>query len=296
MRIAHATDVHFFAPPTVGDMVFKRVLGTANLYLRGRRHDFCEQVQAALVAHLLELRPDLVLITGDLTAQALPAEFDKAREALSPVLDELPTFIVPGNHDVYTGAAARDRFMERWFGPWMARGDDALGRLDVGNVTVLGLDPNRPTWITAAGLLPQVQLDALARALADEALAERQVVLAIHYPPVDRRGALYDRPNHGLLNVRALVEVLEAAPKRPALIASGHVHHGFRADLALADGTRIPVCDCGSSGHSWQPGRGRGAAMAVYDLADDGAILFRRYLHDGEAFHPEPGGPWQSGQ
>ena len=76
MRIAHATDIHWFVPPTPRQLGFKRVLGTANLYLRGRRHHFDRGAQRALVAHLRRVEADLILITGDLTAQALPAEFE----------------------------------------------------------------------------------------------------------------------------------------------------------------------------------------------------------------------------
>lgn len=275
-------------------MAFKRVLGTANLYLRGRRHDFDRGVQQALVAHIQALEPDLVLITGDLTAQSLEAEFEQAHQDLQPLLEAIPTFMVPGNHDVYTGGAARHRPMERWFAPYMGLDGSGIGRCELGPLTVLGLDPNRATWTTASGVLPQRQLDALAEALAQP--GEGPILLALHYPVIDRHGALYVRPSHGLLNAQQLVDVLEAAPRRPALIACGHIHHGFRADLELSDGTRIPVCDCGTSGQAHRPDHGRAAAMGLYELHDDGTVELQRYLHDGQAFVPEPGGAWATGR
>jgi len=141
-----------------------------------------------------------------------------------------------------------------------------------------------------------VQLQALEAVLRDPELASRTLVLAIHYPPLDRNGRLYDRTAHGLVNVRDLVHVLERAPVRPTLIPCGHVHHGFRADLVLRDGTRIPVVDCGSSGHVWQPERGRAAAMAVYEIDEGGGLTIERYIHDGDRFVSEAGGPFASGK
>src|SRR3979409_2078120 len=54
---------------------------------------------ADAVEHLNRLapRPDLVLITGDLVDEGLPAEYDSLR-ALLGVL-ELPCLLMPGNHD-----------------------------------------------------------------------------------------------------------------------------------------------------------------------------------------------------
>jgi 3',5'-cyclic AMP phosphodiesterase CpdA len=297
VRVAHATDIHWFVPPRAGQMTVKRLLGSANLYLRGRRHDFDEGVQSALVDHLVDLEPDLVIVTGDLTAQATPEEFDKARQALAPVLDTLETFVIPGNHDVYTPGALRERRIERYFGPWMGLDDSPIGRRDLGPVTVLGLDPNRPTLVTASGVVPEEQLVALDEALRDPALASRFVILALHYPILDRRGEVYDGANHGLRNARELIALLDRAPTRPAIILCGHKHHGFRSDLELSDGAVIPVVNCGSSGYAFQPDHQRAAAMCVYEIDDDGRLAsVERFLYDGGGFAPEPGGPFATGR
>ena len=115
-------------------------------------------------------------------------------------------------------------------------------------------------------------------------------MLALHYPPVDRKGRLYDDALHGLANAAALARVLQEAPKRPVLIACGHQHQGFRSALALPDGSRIPVVNCGSSGQAHQPARGRQAATARYTFEDDGTVTLQRFVHDGTSFVPEAGG------
>jgi 3',5'-cyclic AMP phosphodiesterase CpdA len=296
MRIAHATDIHWFVPPRLLDLrSFKRTIGTANLYLRGRRHHFPEEVQTALVDFLRSLAPDLVCLTGDLTSTALPAEFEKARNALAPLLASVPTFVIPGNHDVYTPGAQRERRMQQWFGEWMHIGEGGLGSMDLGATTVLGLDPNRPTRISASGCIPAAQLEALAVALRRPDLADRSVVLCVHYPLFDRRGALYDNWEHGLRNVADLVQVFAEAPRRPDLILHGHEHHGYRSAVALPDGTSIPVFNSGSSGYA-NPAKGRGAAVNVYDLAPGQPLAVERFLYGTDGFAPEPGGAYGTGR
>ena len=52
----------------------------------------------ALIATVTEARPDVVVISGDLTQRAKEREFQEARQ----FLDALPSpqIVVPGNHDV----------------------------------------------------------------------------------------------------------------------------------------------------------------------------------------------------
>lgn len=296
MKIAHATDIHWFKPPAVTDLTYKRLLGTANLMLRGRKAHFDVATQTALVEHICAQDPDLVIISGDLTAQALDSEFETAREALRPVLDQFPTFIVPGNHDRYTTRSQTELSMERHFEEWMHLNDAGIGRLDIENVTVLGLDPNRPTWFNATGVLPQGQLDALEAELAKEELRTAFIILVIHYPVLGPSGSIYDNWHHGLLNVQALVDVLERSPNRPGLIVHGHKHHGYTVPLKLsATDQAIPIFNCGSSGYARTPDGKRAGATNVYTIADGALTSTERYIYDGDRFAPEPGGLYQSG-
>lgn len=72
-------------------------IGTGPTFLGGRM-----DTQAALqraVAHVtaLQPKPDLVLLTGDLTERGSPAEYALVSEALAPL--NMPVYAVPGNHD-----------------------------------------------------------------------------------------------------------------------------------------------------------------------------------------------------
>lgn len=293
MRVAHLTDIHWMAQPTISQLSFKRALGSLNLYLRGRRHHFDPLVQAAAVRRVVDLEPDLVIISGDLTALALPEEFALAREALEPVLSRFPTFIVPGNHDVYTRGAARARRIEELFAPWMALDVSPLPRVDVGDVTAIGLDPNRPALL-ASGEVRSEQLEALAQVLEDPSLTDRFVFLVLHYPVLDRDGAVYDGMGHGLVNAQALIDLLAAAPRAPDAILHGHIHHGFRVELT-AGAARVPIFDPGSTGYAYMPKKRRAGALNLYD-ARPGSLDVSRFLFDGEAFSEEPGGAYATGR
>jgi len=297
MRIAHITDIHFMEHPPLGRLLGKRLLGSANLYLAGRRHHFHREVQLAAVRQLVELQPDLLIITGDLTAQALPTEFAVARAALDPALSSAPSLVIPGNHDVYTQNAQHTQRIREEFSEFMHL-EGSIGRLDGDGFTVLGLDPNRPTLLNASGRVPEDQLSDLASAL--QQAPRGLLVLALHYPLLDRHGEVYDGSGHGLVNARDLISVLDEAPRVPDLIVHGHVHHGYQASLSLSRG-EVPIHNCGSSGYAWLPEAHRAAAMNLYEMNPQAAsgsrlVQVHRFLHDGERFKPEVGGAYASGR
>ncbi len=304
MRIAHLTDIHFQVPPAWSDLFGKRALGAANLYVRGRAREFSLDVQRAAIACAAAQEPDVVVVSGDLTAMALPTEFAAAREAFAPLLDRQPSLVIPGNHDAYTPDAVAARHTEQAFGRWMHLTPDGVGLLRVadahGPVTLLGLDPNRPTGLHSSGLLPAHQLEATRRALADA--GSERVVVAVHYPPVGPSGAPYDGMNHGLRNARSLLATLVAAPRRPVAVLCGHKHHGYRVDVHVdADGAThpaaggLPIIDAGSAGLVYDAGHKRAGAVCVHDVDADGAVTTERFLWDGAAFTPEAGGAFASG-
>lgn len=281
MRVAHVSDIHWYEPPRLAQIRGKRVLGTANLYLRGRRHDFTEDAQAALITHLLDLSPDLVVVTGDLTAQALTVELDKARRALDPVMAAFPTLVLPGNHDIYTRASAL-QFGQR-FAPWMHLADDGVARLDLDQVTVIGLDPCRP-WYSSAGRVPDRQLRRLAMMLDDDDWRDRFVVLALHYPIVNRYGGFATNPVDGLVNAPALADVLRNARRRPDLVMHGHDHRPWTGHINLWGADQIVNVCCGTSGHRFDPRSGYTAGMFVYELDETGLARIERYEFDGRKF------------
>lgn len=296
VRIAHATDIHWTIKPALRRLASKRLLQQANQVVGRRAKHFTRDVQDSLIEHLVELAPDGVFITGDLTTTALEEEFVLARACLEPVLSTTPTLIVPGNHDVYTRKSWSKRRMYETFGPWMGLGGDSspVARLDIGDVTLLGLDPTRPHPILSSGRVPQAQLDGLVSQL--NSLSDRAVVLGLHYPILDRRGEIYDGLNHGLLNAAAVQRALASASHLPVAILHGHEHHGFTVDLDCGGGRAVPIYNSGSSGYANLPVKRRAAAMCVYTIEDGALVDVERYLHTATGFQPEPGGAYATGR
>lgn len=148
LRVVHATDIHCLIPPHWRQVLSapKRIVGVTNLYLLRRAERFSLEVQRQLVREIVAQRPDVVILSGDLTNLALAEEFALAREVLHPLLDNggaFPTFIVPGNHDAYTAESVLDErgvatssadsgtrgtvaahMMRQTFGPWMESIDE----------------------------------------------------------------------------------------------------------------------------------------------------------------------------
>ena len=293
-RVAHITDIHWMTPPPIRRLPGKRLVGSANLYLMDRKSHFCENVQAELMSHVQNLSPDCLLISGDLTAQALPAEFEKAKQSLQPILNNTPTFLINGNHDVYTVGSKREKRTENYFREHMHI-NGPIQIWDCESRLVLGLDASRPHPFLASGVVPRVQLDALLNALNDDIDAAKPVILVLHYPILDREGALYNGSKHGLRNAEELISVLKEGGRKPNLIVHGHVHHGYTVSLELGT-TTCPIHDCGSSGYAYLPDLRRAAAMNVYEFDGANLVGLTRYLYDGKQFSPEPGGPYATGR
>ncbi|MEM9693387.1 MAG: metallophosphoesterase [Myxococcota bacterium] len=230
MRVAHFSDIHLLALEgvSVKRMLNKRFTGWVNLKVR--RHDVHKPDVARAVAREVRRREvDHVVITGDLTNLALEREFEKVRTFLEQDLGLPPdrVSLVPGNHDVYTRGAHRNRRFQRYFGPYitsdlpeatMAPGSDLrfpYVRLR-GPLAILGLSsavPRAP--LIAAGFIGEAQHAALHALLSHRDVERRTPVIIQHHPwrnprsPVKRylrglddagrQGDLLDDIAHGVL-------------------------------------------------------------------------------------------------
>jgi 3',5'-cyclic AMP phosphodiesterase CpdA len=165
------------------------------------------KVVHALLADLERHRPDLVIISGDLTQRARSHQFAEARAFLSRI--PAPALVVPGNHDL----SPLYRPLARIFRPRAKfhhnlPGHDELPVYMDDQVVALGLDSTRSLrW--KSGALKSDHLvhleDSLARAPSD---AARLVFL--HHPPGTASGG---HPYEVLLDHGI------------DLVLTGHVHH-----------------------------------------------------------------------
>jgi len=88
------------------------------------------------------LKPDAIVVSGDLTQRAKRAQFKEARQFFDRMRD-LPMLVIPGNHDV-----ALWRIFERLFKPHALYCEfitpDLNPVLRVGNAVLVGLDSTAP--------------------------------------------------------------------------------------------------------------------------------------------------------
>jgi 3',5'-cyclic AMP phosphodiesterase CpdA len=294
MRIAHITDIHVTRPPRFSQIWGKRLWGSTQLYLLGRARKFSRAVQEELVRAVAETEPDVLVVTGDLTSQALPQEFEAFREIYAPLFEQQETIVLPGNHDTYTLATAGGVRADAFLQPWIGEGDYPRVRL-VGDLAFVALCCARP-GLYARGLCPEDQLARLDALLNGDALTGKRVLLLMHYPTRTRDGAPYDPYFECLANANAVEAVIAGHGARIQAILHGHVHHGYRTTLASPRGP-IPILNPGTSGYGWNPKAGRTAHFNVVEL-DGGEMRVQRYFFDGDAnrFAPESGGAYSTGR
>ena len=182
---------------------------------------------AHLAADIRAQAPDAVLVSGDLTRRARPAELAAAfafLAALGP-----PVLAVPGNHDI----AAADLWA-RLVDPrrlWRSAAPPATA-LHLPGLSVLGLDTTtRAQWHLdwSAGAISPRRLAALARQLQ---AADRPVAVLCHHPLLHPPSHAARRLPRGAAAARTL---LREAGVRAVL--SGHLHLA----AALPLGTPWPV-------------------------------------------------------
>ncbi|EME70799.1 phosphohydrolase [Paramagnetospirillum caucaseum] len=165
------------------------------------------RVVTALLHDLQHQRPDLVIVSGDLTQRARSHQFAEARAFLSHC--PAPALVVPGNHD-----------LEPLYRPWkrMFRprakfhkhlpGHDSFPAWRDETLVAIGLDSTRSLrW--KSGALKGAHLDHLEATL-DGAPAEATRLVFLHHPPSTASGG---HP------YEALVEHGVDA------VLTGHVHH-----------------------------------------------------------------------
>jgi 3',5'-cyclic AMP phosphodiesterase CpdA len=234
VRILHVSDVHVeegFDGVPAGELMNKRLVGLANLWLRRRRLYRDAQAKiAALADAASEWKVDLVIVTGDFTALGTSAELRSAERAIRPLLSRpLGAVCLPGNHDVYLHDGADLRF-ESIFADTLR---DDLGRsgyprvrLVDGDVAIVSFESARPNpepWLSS-GRVPAAQLDALRELGESGVLRDRRVIFATHYAPFLEDGR-HDHARHGLENADALLAAL--APFGEAIFVHGHVHRRY---------------------------------------------------------------------
>jgi 3',5'-cyclic AMP phosphodiesterase CpdA len=179
-------------------------------------------VNAGLAAALQRIeahrpRPDLVLATGDLTADGEAAEYEALAELLAATT--LPVYLLPGNHD----DRARMRLLPGH--DYLPAGNYLHYVIDDYPLRVVVLDTLDPA--SPHGNMCPSRCDWLAAQLATE--PARPTIVAMHHPPADIGiGWL----NSGQFTGRDSVRDIIAAHHQVQGILCGHVHRCAQLPLA----------------------------------------------------------------
>ena len=222
MRLLHISDLHFwhitFNPFRLAG---KRLFGTASLIL-SRARKFRMEIMPGVLERVREVKPDHILITGDLTTTSLEEEFRAAHRALSTLACNPSSLtIIPGNHDRYTRGATRGRLFEKYFGEYSPAGGYPWLKWLACDTAILGLDACRPRRISARGRIGAGQLEK-AQELLDGSHPEiKRLLIACHYPAALPAGVT-DPRGHGLEGREHLQRFL--ARQAPHLYFHGHIH------------------------------------------------------------------------
>jgi 3',5'-cyclic AMP phosphodiesterase CpdA len=253
MKILHISDLHFQADCPVSrwpSLGWRRVAAQTEFRLLGRRRLFLKVAETVklLLAEASRLGAEHLVVSGDLTALALPEEFEAARAALADWSGRMS--IIPGNHDRYTPQAARDQLFEKAFGDILCsdlpehcrEGVFPIVKLVGDDVAIIGLSSARvpPMPGIAAGWVGEAQREALAAILQDKKVRGRAVLLTVHHAPL-RPSGRPDMPSHGLLDGAKVMALASSAGA--VALCHGHIHRRYR----VAGPGNISIFCAGSS-------------------------------------------------
>jgi 3',5'-cyclic AMP phosphodiesterase CpdA len=216
MRIAHVSDTHF---------------GTERA-----------EMLAGLLAALEELRPGVVVLSGDVTQRARRSEFDAARRFVEALPSGAHRIVIPGNHDI-----PLFDLWHRFIAPY-AGYERALGPREslwqAGGIALLAVDATHPRRHSLGELPPGRLRDGLRAARA--ACGAKGLLLVVAHQPLwtawgeDKRQTLIGRHETARLLSEAHADI----------VFSGHVHVPFIGTSATSDphlDWRFVLCGAGTA-------------------------------------------------
>ncbi len=177
------------------------------------------ELSQAVLAMVAERLPTLVVISGDLTQRAKPAQFRQARAFVDAITALVPALVVPGNHDV-----PMYRVWERVFAPFGAYRRHFANELEPvfrdDGLLVVGIN-TAFNWTLKEGRIKLRRLLEVAKILDETPESVSKVVVAHHH--------LIPPPNFGtqhvLGNAYEAIDLFSQAGVD--LVLSGHLHQAY---------------------------------------------------------------------
>jgi 3',5'-cyclic AMP phosphodiesterase CpdA len=255
--------------------VATKLIHVSDLHVGAREE---RSVEPALRALVERLRPELIVVTGDLTHRGRPDQHERAAaflQALGPAV-----LAVPGNHDVpYTVPA---RFSRPWR-EFEARWGSTEPVFSSSGLHVVGLNSARP-WRHQSGGLDAAALERAAGRLAQASDGALRVACLHHHltgapwrsrkRPVARRG-------------HVLGALVDAGAE---LVLSGHIHQSAASErrefeVGPGGGRSIAIVIAPGLGQPRPKRRGEARGLHVID-ADEREIAVETQVFADEEFAP----------
>ena len=247
-------------------------------------HFGCENVDAveAAIGAVQALAPDLVIVSGDITANGRAREFAAARAWLDRLPQ--PRIATPGNHDVpYWSLALRIAAPFRRYRDFVGRPDKSAAYLP--GLTVRCLNTARGAQFRTDWSKGAIDLAAVRTAAAEMRIATRALkVMVCHHPLIEPDdAAVTGGVRHGAEAASILAEA------GIDLILTGHVHDPFALSVSGAQA----IERASSQERAYAVGAGTlslrtrktPAGFSVVE-ADADTIKVRSLTWTGSDFHP----------
>ena len=207
----------------------------------------------SMLADVRDRRPDLVVVSGDLTQRAGRGEFSDARALMKRLPS--PILTVPGNHDLPLFNLPARLLRHRRYEQFIARDPDPVVALP--DFIVVGLD-SMPPWRWKAGHVSQRQIGLVREALSNGPAGAWRL-LVTHHPVLPQTLS-------GLVGRGPLVEA--CAETGVSVLLSGHTHVPS-VDIVTTEavGVRHQALAVGAGTAISKRTRGVPNAYAVLDFA-----------------------------
>jgi len=200
------------------------IIQLSDTHIPGWGKNTCEVAPMAenlrrCVEHINQLvpRPDLILVSGDITHSGLAEEFDQAASILSRLI--APCFVIPGNHD------NRENFVSEFSGtsalpdkPWFTSEQPFI------NYVIDGFDLRLIALDSTSDGKPGGEICETRAAWLNDRLAEapsKPTIIFMHHPPIML--SVRETNSDGFSGIERLGEIIEKYPNIER-IACGHVH------------------------------------------------------------------------